>query len=210
MREVILNHLKRMEFVCGLKQFKEYDKSEAIELMNCLENLFRSFSWMNESRVDHILRYGLRGEYGEFYHVNERTVNGWINKYYQNNNSEIVREVIHRHHNQEKSTTQEEIDYWINVGKQTFRDKFEESKKTGIVPHLSDWGIYWFARMKEKGILNPDDYPVNEIKHEVRKELRLTERFIEETTVNARAKNKVWKLFIKDCISKQIDLTQYI
>jgi hypothetical protein len=69
MNEIILTHLRKMEFVCGLKQFKEYKKEEASELLGCLSKLFGSYGWMTEARVDYILHAGMRGQYGDFYHV---------------------------------------------------------------------------------------------------------------------------------------------
>ena len=202
--------MERMEFVCGLKQFKEYTEAEAFELIFCLESLFRSCSWMTDDRVDYILKNGLRGEYGDFYHVNERTVNGWIHKYYQSHQNDIVRQVLSSNHNKEKEVTQDEIDYWNEVGKQTFRSKFEEAKKSGYVAHIAEWGIYWYNKMVEKGLLKPWEYPVDQIENEIRKELRLIDRFVEESSVSAKTKNKIWKLFILDCVKKKIDLGKMI
>ena len=48
MKKTILTHLEKMEFVCGLKQFKEYKIEEAEQLLDCLNKLFSSFGWMNE------------------------------------------------------------------------------------------------------------------------------------------------------------------
>ena len=52
MKKTILNHLQKMEFVCGLKQFKEYKEQDATELIECLNDLFRKFGWMTDERVD--------------------------------------------------------------------------------------------------------------------------------------------------------------
>jgi len=52
MKAIIVKHLKKMEFVCGLKQFKEYKEQDATELINCLNDLFKKFGWMTEERVD--------------------------------------------------------------------------------------------------------------------------------------------------------------
>jgi hypothetical protein len=93
MDEMILTHLRKMEFVCGLKQFKEYKKEEANELLGCLSKLFGSYGWMTEDRVNYILHAGMRGQYGDFYHVNEKTVSVWINQYYAHHQSQIVQEV---------------------------------------------------------------------------------------------------------------------
>jgi hypothetical protein len=43
MKKTILTHLEKMEFVCGLKQFKEYKIEEAEQLLDCLNKLFSSF-----------------------------------------------------------------------------------------------------------------------------------------------------------------------
>jgi hypothetical protein len=209
MDEIILPHLRKMEFVCGLKQFKEYKKEEANELLGCLSKLFASYGWMTEDRVNYILHAGMRGQYGDFYHVNEKTVSVWINQYYAHHQSQIVQEV-QALNNKEKEPTNEEIAYWIEVGKQTFRDNYKEAKETGNCKHLADWGMYWFNKFQEKGILKPWEFNVQEIESDVRKELRLTTRYVEESTVGAKTKNKIWKLFILQAIKDGKNLDQLI
>lgn len=209
MKKIILTHLQKMEFVCGLKQFKEYKEEDAAELIKCLQDLFKKFGWMTEERVDYILHAGLRGQYGDFYHVNEKTVSGWISQYYQHHQSQIVME-IQNANSREKEASQEEIDHWNEIGKQTFRDNYQYAKETGTCRHLGEWGVYWFNKLQEKGILKPWLYNVEEIEQEVRKELRLTQRYVEESTVGAKSKNKIWKLFILDSIKEKKNLDKLI
>lgn len=209
MRKTILKHLQKMEFVCGLKQFKEYKKEDANELIECLHDLFKKFGWMTEERVDYILQAGMRGQYGDFYHVNEKTVNGWINQYYMHHQSQIVMEVQNAS-NKEKEPTAEEIAYWIEVGKNIFRENYQHAKDTGFCRDIAEWGINWFNKFQEKGILKPWTYNVEEIEQDVRKELRLTQKWVEESTVGAKSKNKIWKLFILESIREKRDLDKLI
>lgn len=209
MRKTILKHLQKMEFVCGLKQFKEYKKEDANELIECLHDLFKKFGWMTEERVDYILQAGMRGQYGDFYHVNEKTVNGWINQYYMHHQSQIVMEVQNAS-NKEKEPSAEEIAYWIEIGKNIFRENYQHAKDTGFCRDIADWGINWFNKFQEKGILKPWSYNVEEIEQEVRKELRLTKHWVEESTVGAKSKNKIWKLFILESIRENRDLDKLI
>ena len=209
MTEIIIKHLRKMEFVCGLKQFKEYKKEEATELINCLHDLFKKFGWMTEERVDYILQAGMRGQYGDFYHVNEKTVNGWINQYYQHHQSQIVME-IQNQNNREQEKSQEEIDHWNEIGKQIFRDNYQHAKETGFCRHIAEWGVFWFNKFQEKGILKPWTYNVEEIEQDVRKELRLTQKWVEESTVAAKSKDKIWKLFILESIREKRNLDKLI
>lgn len=209
MRKTILKHLQKMEFVCGLKQFKEYKKEDANELIECLHELFKKFGWMTEERVDYILQSGMRGQYGDFYHINEKTVNGWINQYYMHHQSQIVMEVQNAS-NKEKEPSAEEIAYWIEIGKNIFRDNYQHAKETGFCRDLGEWGINWFNKFQEKGILKPWTYNVEEIEQDVRKELRLTQKWVEESTVGAKSKNKIWKLFILESIRENRDLDKLI
>jgi hypothetical protein len=198
-----------MEFVCGLKQFKEYKKEEASELLACLSKLFGSYGWMTEARVDYILHAGMRGQYGDFYHVNEKTVSVWINQYYAHHQSQIVQEV-QALNNKEKEPTNEEIAYWIEVGKQIFRDNYQYAKETGFCRDIAEWGMNWFNKFQEKGILKPWEFNVEEMENDVRKELRLTVRYVDETSVGAKTKNKIWKLFILDAIRQNKELDKLI
>jgi len=209
MRKTILKHLQKMEFVCGLKQFKEYKKEDANELIECLHDLFKKFGWMTEERVDYILQAGMRGQYGDFYHVNEKTVNGWINQYYMHHQSQIVMEVQNAS-NKEKEPSAEEIAYWIEIGKNIFRENYQHAKDTGFCRDIADWGINWFNKFQEKGILKPWAYNVEEIEQEVRKELRLTKHWVEESTVGAKSKNRIWKLFILESIRENRELDKLI
>jgi hypothetical protein len=209
MNEIILTHLRKMEFVCGLKQFKEYKKEEASELLGCLSKLFGSYGWMTEARVDYILHAGMRGQYGDFYHVNEKTVSVWINQYYAHHQSQIVQEV-QALNNKEKEPTTEEIAYWIEIGKQIFRDNYQHAKETGFCRDLAEWGVNWFNKFQEKGILKPWEFNVEEMENDVRKELRLTVRYVDEVSVGAKTKNKIWKLFILQAIREKKDLDKLI
>jgi hypothetical protein len=209
MNEIILTHLRKMEFVCGLKQFKEYKKEEASELLGCLSKLFGSYGWMTEARVDYILHAGMRGQYGDFYHVNEKTVSVWINQYYAHHQSQIVQEV-QALNNKEKEPTNEEIAYWIEIGKQIFRDNYQYAKETGFCRDIAEWGMNWFNKFQEKGILKPWEFNVEEMENDVRRELRLTVRYVDETSVGAKTKNRIWKLFILDAIRQNKELDKLI
>jgi NADH:ubiquinone oxidoreductase subunit E len=209
MKKTILTHLQKMEFVCGLKQFKEYKEEDAKEILECLYKLFASYGWMNDSRVDYILHAGMRGQYGDFYHVNEKTVNGWISQYYAHHQSQIVQEV-QALNNQEKEASPEEIAYWIKIGKQIFRDNYEHAKETGYCKDLAEWGINWFYKFQEKGILKPWEYPVEEIENGVRRELRISSKWIDESSVSAKSKNRLWKMFILESIKEKRNLDQLI
>jgi hypothetical protein len=209
MNEIILTHLRKMEFVCGLKQFKEYKKEEASELLGCLSKLFGSYGWMTEARVDYILHAGMRGQYGDFYHVNEKTVSVWINQYYAHHQSQIVQEV-QALNNKEKEPTNEEIAYWIEVGKQIFRDNYQYAKETGFCRDIAEWGMNWFNKFQEKGILKPWEFNVEEMENDVRRELRLTVRYVDETSVGAKTKNRIWKLFILQAIRENKELDKLI
>jgi NADH:ubiquinone oxidoreductase subunit E len=209
MKKTILTHLQKMEFVCGLKQFKEYKEEDAKEILECLYKLFVSYGWMNDSRVDYILYAGMRGQYGDFYHVNEKTVNGWISQYYAHHQSQIVQEV-QALNNQEKEASPEEIAYWIEIGKQIFRDNYEHAKETGYCKDLAEWGINWFYKFQEKGILKPWEFPVEDIETGVRRELRISSKWIDESSVSAKSKNRLWKMFILESIKEKRNLDKLI
>lgn len=209
MKDVILKHLEKMEFVCGLKQFREYSKENALELIDCLESQFKSMGWMTEERVDYILRAGMRGHYGEFYHVNEKTVSGWISQYYNHHQSTIIQE-IQAMNNQEEEKSPEEIAMWIEIGKDIFRENYRHAKETGSIRDLGEWGPNYFGIFQEKGILKPWLFPVEEIEADVRKELRLVQKYVDQVSVGAKARNRIWKLFIRESIEKNLNLDQLI
>jgi hypothetical protein len=209
MKQIILKHLSKMEFVCGLKQFREYSSEDAKELLECLLKLFTAYGWMSEERVDYIIHSGMRGHYGDFYHVNEKTVSGWINKYYAHHQSTIIQEVQAKNAI-EKTETPEEIAYWIEIGKQIFRTNYESAMNTGHVKDLSEWGMNWWDKFCDKGILKPWDFPVEEIEANVKKELRIAGQWADESKIAGRSRNKIWRLFIQMAIHEKMDLHKLI
>jgi hypothetical protein len=58
--------------------------------------------------------------------------------------------------------------------------------------------------------LKPWDFNVEEMENDVRKELRLTVRYVDEVSVGAKTKNKIWKLFILQAIREKKDLDKLI
>jgi hypothetical protein len=112
--------------------------------------------------------------------------------------------------NKESEPSNEEIAYWIEVGKQIFRKNYQYAKETGYCLDISEWGMNWFNKFQEKGILKPWEFNVEEMENDVRKELRLTVRYVDETSVGAKTKNKIWKLFILQAIRENKDLDKLI
>jgi len=133
----------------------------------------------------------------------------WINQYYAHHQSQIVQEV-QAMNQQEKEPTDEEIAYWIDIGKKIFKENFEYARNTGYCVDLSQWGSNWFNKFQEKGMLKPWEYPVEEIEKEARRDLRLTNKWIDETSVLARSRNKIWKLFILESVKNNIKLDELI
>ena len=117
---------------------------------------------------------------------------------------------IQNKNNKEREPTPEEIECWLEVGKNIFRENYQHAKKTGYCLDLSEWGGNWFNKFQEKGILKPWVYNVEEIEKDVRKELRLTRHWVEELTVGAKTKNKIWKLFILESIRENKNLDKLI
>jgi hypothetical protein len=141
--------------------------------------------------------------------VNEKNVSGWINQYYAHHQSQIVQEV-QAMNNKDREPTEEEIAQWIEIGKQIFRDNYKSAKESGFCKDLSEWGGNWFNKFQEKGILKPWEYPVEDIEKDVRRELRISTRYIDEVTVGAKSKNKIWKLFILESIKENRNLDKLI
>ena len=117
---------------------------------------------------------------------------------------------IQNQNNKDKEPSAEEIEYWLEVGKNIFRENYQHAKETGYCKDIAEWGVNWFNKFQEKGILKPWLYNLEEIEKEVRKELRLTKHWVEESTVGAKSKNKIWKLFILESIKENKNLDKLI
>jgi len=210
MKDIIKKHLKDLKFTTGLKQFEEYSKEDAIRLVDSLNDLFLNYRWMTDERCDLIMRFGMLGEYGEFVRINERTINGWIQKYFSQNQNKISTEIQYHNNESVKDVSEDEKEYWLEVGRQNFRDKLELAKSRGYIPHLSEWGAYWYGKFVDKGILIESNYQVESMQGDIKKELRSVGKWIDEITVKAKLSERIWQLFILQKIKENFDFEPYL
>ena len=108
-KKIIIEALLNLEFVSGLKQIREYSKDDMERLVDGLDRFVCTFKWLNNQRLETILSKGMRGEYGQFYHINEMTVSGWVKGYFESNKQQIIKEIAYTH--EETQITDEEKHY---------------------------------------------------------------------------------------------------
>jgi hypothetical protein len=125
-KEIILDACLNLEFVAGLKQFRDYSKEDKQRLIDCLSECTKAFLWLTNKRLEYILFNGIRGNYGDFYSLNERTLNQWINKYYESNKSNILIELNPK--NEDDKLSDEEKEQWRQAGIKRFLKNWEHSK----------------------------------------------------------------------------------
>jgi len=206
MREIIKSWLKKMEFITGLKQVREMSADDLKMLVDFLEAKAKEYSWMTEDRLNEIMKTGMEGGYGEFYHMNVRTLSVWCNTYHDHHKQKILVEQFPKSADPEPS--EEEKEQWLEVGRQIFRDCWQDAKN-GHIKDLFFWGPYHYRKFEELGLLKADHYKVDEL--EIKKQLRLEKGLMfGMSDVAGRKKNIVWKKFIADCISRKIDLPSYL
>jgi len=206
MREILKTWLKKLEFMTGLKQFREMSLEDAKSLIDCLEEKVKEYHWMTEARLNDIMKKGMEGGYGDFYSINVRTVSQWCSTFYEHSKQKLLIENFPREH-EEKVVSEEEKQKWLEIGKENFREKFKESKDGHVAP-LSEWGPYFYTNFVRDGILKEENYPVN--MEQINAELRIAGRQYEEYAASSKKTEKIWRMFIKDMISKGVDLTQYL
>ena len=149
----------------------------------------------------------MRGNYGDFYGLNERTLVQWVNKYYESNKQQIIMEIQAKEVEQELSN--EEKDYWNEMGRKRFLRNWQKSKG-GHIPDLDEWAPYWYNKMVQKKLLIEERYDVEIISAEQKKMLRLDRPFFGESEVRSAVRNRIWKMFILECIQKGPDLSKLI
>jgi len=206
-KEIIFEALNNLEFISGLKQFREYSKEDKQRLIDHIYDASKEYIWLNEKRLEYILKNGMNGNYGEYYSINLKTFTQWVNKYFESNKQQILLELSPKEDIPEISD--EEKDFWIQKGKERFKRNWEKSK-SGLVPDLDEWAPYWYNKMIEKKILIEDRYNIEFVTTEQKKMLRLDRPFFGESELRSAVKNKIWKLFILECIKKGPDLSKLI
>lgn len=206
MREIIKDWLRKMEFLTGLKQFREMSLEDAKSMIDYLEAKVNEYSWMNESRLNHIFKAGMEGVYGEFYNMNVRTISSWCNTYYEHNKQKIILEQTKS--NEAEEVSEEEKQKWLRIGRETFCERWEDAKR-GVIQDLWYWGPHYYSKLVEKGVLNESDFQIDESR--LVKELRLERGLqFDMSNVVSRKKNIIWKKFIQRCVLKKIDLTEHV
>lgn len=205
MREIVLKAMQKLEFFTGLKQMNEYTDSQISELLDSLCECAQEYKWLTPGGLEYILKNGMKGRYGEFYHLNVKTLSGWIKSYYKDNEQRINQSLLKKE--PEKELSDEEKAYWIEIGKQGFRDKFKESKEGSVAP-LYEWGPYFYDKFKDKGLLVEEKYPVDE--KQIEAEIKLSGGVPDFSVIVSKKKDRIWRMFIRDMIKKEIDLTKYL
>lgn len=201
MREVIKEAAKKLEFVTGLKQMREYNEDQLKMLLDTLAQCASEYKWLTPGTLEYILKNGMRGKYGEFYHLNEKTLTSWIKSYHKDNEQKINLSLFKKE--EEIEVSEEEKQYWNQIGNDNFKQKFEDSK-IGAVPVLAEWGPYFYTRFLEKGLLKEEDYPIDE--SHIQAELRISGQLQNAWLFTTKKRDRIWRLFIKDMINKKIDL----
>lgn len=209
-KTIILEALENLEFVCGLKQIRDYSKEDLLRLVEGLESFCSKIQWLNNGRLETIMQKGMRGEYGQFFHINEMTLANWIKSYFESNKQVIIKEIAYTQ--EETEISQEEKDYWMELGKKRFIELFEKAKRTGLIDGLGVDGFppYWITKLSNSGILRLENYNMDQYKDKARKMLRVSGLDYSESVLQAKANDVIWKEFLKDCIDNEIDLTKMI
>jgi hypothetical protein len=209
-KTIILEALQNLEFVCGLKQIRDYSKEDLLRLVDGLELFCSKIQWLTNGRLETILQKGMRGEYGQFYHINEMTLSGWVKSYFESNKQVIIKEIAYNE--KETEISEEEKAYWIQLGKERFITLFEKAKSTGLIDGLGVDGFppYWISKLANTGVLKLENYNMDEYKDKARKMLRIQGLDYSDSVLQAKANEVIWKEFIKDCIDNEIDLTKMI
>ncbi len=206
MRDVIKSWLQKMEFLTGLKQTREMSAEDLKTLVDFLESKAKEYSWMTESRLNEIMKKGMEGGYGEFYHMNVKTISIWCNSYYEHHKQKIIVEQFRKDSSPEQP--EDEVEYWKKVARNMFLQSWDYAKKGDIRP-LAEWLPSTYDKCIDAGLLNEADYPFDESR--AKKELRIEKGlgFLHSALISKR-KESIWRRFIVDCIKKGIDLPSEI
>jgi hypothetical protein len=209
-KTIILEALQNLEFVCGLKQIRDYSKEDLLRLVEGLESFCSKIQWLNNGRLETIMQKGMRGEYGQFFHINEMTLANWVKSYFESNKQIIIKEIAYTQ--EETEISQEEKEYWMELGKKRFIELFEKAKATGLIDGLGVDGFppYWITKLANLGVLRLENYNMDQYKDKARKMLRVSGLDYSEYVLQAKANDVIWKEFLKDCIDNEIDLTKMI
>jgi hypothetical protein len=209
-KTIIIEALENLEFICGLKQIRDYSKEDLLRLVDGLESFCSKIQWLSNGRLETILQKGMRGEYGQFYHINEMTLSGWVKSYFESNKQVIIKEIAYNE--KETEISEEEKAYWMQLGKERFITLFEKAKTTGLIDGLGVDGFppYWISKLANTGVLRLENYNMDEYKDKAKKMLRIQGLDYSDSVLQAKANEVIWKEFIKECIDNEIDLTKMI
>lgn len=207
-REVISFYLKDMEFMTGLKQVRDMGEGDIKKLVDYLENVvFRYRSWLNVKRLEIIFDNGFLGKYGDFYGMNAKTLDKWINFYHSQNVNQITSELQNKE--TDKRISEAEIAKWRNLARENFLKQWNYSVQNKKVRDLIEWNPWFFNHFQDKGILKPEKYPIADFEKEAKTLNRLSGRGAAASLV-PQVNNMIWKSFILECVENGPDLGSLI
>lgn len=222
-RTIISQYLADMKILTGLNPLKDITKEEASRMLDFMETSLKKFHWMNNNRLEFIMKNGMEGAYGEFYGMNVKTLNHWVGKYYESNKDKIIQEIHRQKELTEKKIDESEKEFWRQKGIDRFKEMFTKCKLEFdkqvmevssleeiniFVPKLFEWGgPYWIDKFEKLGVLIRSNYS-NGIDDQVKKEMRLEGKFDVSHGFVGRRDNLIWKRFIIDCLKLGIDLRE--
>lgn len=210
-RQIIIEELMKFEIITGQTGVSKLTKAEISILLDMVVEEFSRHPWMNNARIRAILLKGMKGELGtEIYGLNLLQIKRWINEYFKNNQYHLKAEMVNKQ--EVKEQTPEEKKYWLEIGKRNFEYKWTLAVEGGTISSLYDFGIYWYDRFLKSGLLRPEDYDVPALRQKVEHEERISSigRVLNNSIVDYKVKDRIFRSFIKDCIDNKVDLPKYL
>ena len=166
-KKLLIDFMKnKLYHYSGLRQADNMSAKQMVEWSDIMEDAYITRSWVNLERLQLILKNGMSGHWGDFPNLNKKVLNGWLNFYYKEHQSDIDKEV--RESAMAASTHKEnEIQFWYEKGIQTFVNhyntalsRFKMDPDTEIshmsIPENIDLGEIWWKVFEEAGLVTFD------------------------------------------------------
>jgi hypothetical protein len=81
--KILINALRGLHTIAGYSKPEKSDPETVAEIVVAMTDVIKRHTWLRVRELDRVINQGLIGEYGDFYGLNARVLNGWIKTYFE-------------------------------------------------------------------------------------------------------------------------------
>jgi hypothetical protein len=180
--KILINALRGLHTIAGYSKPEKSDPETVAEIVVAMTDVIKRHTWLRVRELDRVINQGLIGEYGDFYGLNARVLNGWIKTYFEAERAAAIKKQVAFEQDQqveaEKAREEANRKFYTRQQRERFISHYRQlQEKTGPlswrqVPDTIDIGNNWYERFWKAGLQRVDAETFSQYVSEAQKELK--------------------------------------